>query len=76
MALVVRINSPGGSVSSADQIWRELSLVRKPIVASMGDMAASGGYYVAAPADLHPGRADHPHRLHRRRAPIAPDRRA
>lgn len=52
MALIIRINSPGGSVSSADQIWRELSLVRKPIVASMGDMAASGGYYVAAPADI------------------------
>ncbi len=51
MALVVRINTPGGGVSSADQIWRELSLVRKPIVASMGDMAASGGYYVATPAD-------------------------
>lgn len=49
-ALVLRIDSPGGSVSSADQIWRELSIVKKPIVASLGGMAASGGYYVAAPS--------------------------
>lgn len=51
IAVVLRIDSPGGSVSGADQIWRELSLLGKPIVASMGDMATSGGYYVAAPAD-------------------------
>ncbi len=51
-AIVLRIDSPGGSISGADQIWRELSLIDKPIVASMADVAASGGYYVACPADL------------------------
>lgn len=51
-AVVLRIESPGGSVTAADQIWRELKILgqRKPLVASMGGTAASGGYYVAAPA--------------------------
>jgi protease-4 len=51
-AIVVRIDSPGGTVSGADRIWRELSLVGKPVVASLGGMAASGGYYVAVPSQV------------------------
>jgi protease IV len=54
-ALVVRINSPGGTVTASDIIFRELEEFRKatgiPIVASMMDVAASGGYYVALAAD-------------------------
>lgn len=52
-ALVVRINSPGGSAYGSDQIWREIMLIKKtkPVIVSMGDVAASGGYYIAAPAD-------------------------
>lgn len=52
-AIVLRVNSPGGSVLASDKIAREVELTRgkKPILASMGDVAASGGYYVSAPAD-------------------------
>ncbi|MEY2398955.1 MAG: protease [Actinomycetota bacterium] len=53
-AVVLRIDSPGGSALASDTIWRELERVReagKPLVASMGPVAASGGYYIAAPAD-------------------------
>lgn len=48
-AIVLRINSPGGSALAADTMWKELMLTRahKPIVASMADVAASGGYYLA-----------------------------
>lgn len=51
-ALVVRIDSPGGSTVASDLIWRELTVTKAkmPLVASMGDLAASGGYYVATPA--------------------------
>ncbi len=51
-AIVLRIDSPGGAATAADVIWRELSLAReqKPLVVSMADVAASGGYYIAAPA--------------------------
>ncbi len=51
-AVVVRIDSPGGSASASERIWRALSrLARvKPVIASIGRIAASGGYYVAAPA--------------------------
>ena len=51
-AIVLRIDSPGGAATAADIIWRELSLAReqKPLVVSMADVAASGGYYMAAPA--------------------------
>ena len=51
-AIVLRIDSPGGAATAADIIWRELSLAReqKPLVVSMADVAASGGYYIAAPA--------------------------
>jgi len=52
-AIVVRVNSPGGMAGAADRIWREIFKTRgkKPIVASMGDVAASGGYYLASAAD-------------------------
>jgi protease-4 len=52
-AIVLRINSPGGSAYGAEVIWREVKLAAeaKPVIASMGDVAASGGYYIAAPAD-------------------------
>jgi protease-4 len=51
-AVVVRIDSPGGSAIASEVIWRELQLTRdvKPVIVSMGDVAASGGYYIAAPA--------------------------
>ena len=51
-ALVLRIDSPGGSAIASDVIWREVMLTRavKPVVASMSDVAASGGYYIAMPA--------------------------
>ncbi|MEZ4942551.1 MAG: signal peptide peptidase SppA [Saprospiraceae bacterium] len=53
-AIVLRINSPGGSVLASENILREVQLCRqagKPIVVSMGDVAASGGYYIACQAD-------------------------
>ncbi len=46
-AIVLRIDSPGGSATASDLIWRETVHVRKPLVASMGDVAGSGGYYIA-----------------------------
>jgi len=51
--VVFRINSPGGSALASDVIWREVDLLRKekPVIVSMGDVAASGGYYIAAAAD-------------------------
>ena len=51
-AIVFRINSPGGSALASDVIWREVALTakEKPVVASFGDVAASGGYYIACPA--------------------------
>ncbi|NUM47622.1 MAG: signal peptide peptidase SppA [Anaerolineales bacterium] len=52
-ALILHIDSPGGSALASDLIWREIERVRrkKPVVAYMGNTAASGGYYIAAPAD-------------------------
>ena len=52
-AVVVRVNSPGGSAIASEVAWREMELLQqtKPVVISMGDMAASGGYYISAPAD-------------------------
>jgi protease IV len=51
-AVVLRVNSPGGSALASDEIWRELTLLAetKKLVVSMGDVAASGGYYISAPA--------------------------
>jgi protease-4 len=53
-AIVLRINSPGGSALASDVIWREVVLTKKvkPVIVSMGAVAASGGYYIAAPADI------------------------
>ena len=52
-AIILRVDSPGGSGTASDAIWREVQLARraKPVVASMGDYAASGGFYVAMGAD-------------------------
>jgi len=53
-AIVFRVDSPGGSYVGSDTIWREVTRARelgKPVVISMGNLAASGGYFVAAPAD-------------------------
>ncbi|MDX1666925.1 MAG: signal peptide peptidase SppA [Saprospiraceae bacterium] len=53
-AIVLRVNSPGGSALASENIWRELSLAREegiPVVVSMGDLAASGGYYISCMAD-------------------------
>jgi protease-4 len=51
-AVVLRVDSPGGSASAADTLWREVALTReeKPVVVSMSDVAASGGYWISAPA--------------------------
>jgi len=53
-AIVFRIDSPGGSALASDQVWRSARLARekKPVVASLGDVAASGGYYMASAADV------------------------
>jgi protease IV len=45
-AIVLRVDSPGGSALASDVIWRALKVCKKPVIASMGDVAASGGYYV------------------------------
>lgn len=53
-ALVLRIDSPGGSAFASEQIYREINAfkaTKRPVIVSMGDLAASGGYYIAAPAD-------------------------
>jgi protease-4 len=54
-AIVFRVDSPGGSYVASDTIWREVVLARragKPVIVSMGNVAASGGYFVAAPATM------------------------
>lgn len=52
-AVVLRVNSPGGSAYGSEQIWREVALLKevKPVIVSMGDYAASGGYYISCAAD-------------------------
>jgi protease-4 len=50
-AIVLRIDSPGGSALASDLIWREAERTKKPVVASLSDTAASGGYYIAVAAD-------------------------
>lgn len=52
-AIVLRVNSPGGSIVASDVIWREMTEAKKakPLIVSMGGVAASGGYYISAPAD-------------------------
>ncbi|HEV3138900.1 MAG TPA: signal peptide peptidase SppA [Vicinamibacterales bacterium] len=56
-AIVLRVDSPGGSASASDAIWRELMITRneradRPLIASMSDLGASGGYYIAMPAQV------------------------
>ncbi len=52
-AVVLRVNSPGGSALASDEIWREVELLKKekPVIVSMGEYAASGGYYISSGAD-------------------------
>ena len=52
-AVVLRVNSPGGSAYASEQIWREVVRLKekKPVIVSMGDYAASGGYYISCAAD-------------------------
>lgn len=52
-ALVVRVNSPGGSAKASEKIWRKLKLINEkiPVIVSMGNVAASGGYFIATAAD-------------------------
>jgi protease IV len=53
-AIVLRVDSPGGSSTASDVIWRELSIsrdTRRPVIVSMSDLAASGGYYIALAGD-------------------------
>ena len=50
-AIILRVDSPGGSALASDLIWRALEATNKPVVASMGDTAASGGYYISMGAD-------------------------
>jgi len=56
-AIVLRIDSPGGSATASDAVWRELTITKnersdRPLVVSMSDLAASGGYYIAMPAQV------------------------
>src|SRR5205085_4275427 len=56
-SIILRIDSPAGSATASDPIWHELMLAKsekadRPIVASMSDLAASGGYYIAMPAHV------------------------
>ena len=56
-AIVLRVDSPGGSAAASDAVWRELMITRqeradRPLVVSMSDLAASGGYYIAMPAQV------------------------
>lgn len=52
-AIVLRVNSPGGDALASEEIWREVELAKKskPVIVSMGDLAASGGYYISCAAD-------------------------
>ena len=51
VAIVLRVDSPGGSALASDLIWHETQVIKKPIVTSMGDVAGSGGYYIAMGTD-------------------------
>ena len=65
---MLRVDSPGGSVTGSETIWREVARARergKPVVASMGAVAASGGYYVAMGADAIVANPGHHHRFDR-----------
>ena len=47
IGIVLRVDSPGGSGTASDLIWRQVVTSKKPVIASMGDIAASGGYYIS-----------------------------
>ena len=69
-AIVLRIDSPGGSATASDVIWRELMITRdekhdRPLVVSMSDLAASGGYYIAMAGARHRRAAGHADRIDR-----------
>ena len=49
--ILIRVDSPGGSVAPSQEIYSEVSRIEKPVVVTMGNLAASGGYYVSSPAD-------------------------
>ena len=71
VAIVLRIDSPGGSATASDLIWRETVRMKKPMIASMGDVAGSGGYYIAMGAKkivADPGTLDRLDRRDRRQA--------
>lgn len=57
-AILLRVDSPGGTVTGSAEIYEKVAAVEKPVVVSMGGVAASGGYYVSAPADYIFARAD------------------
>jgi protease-4 len=52
-AIIIRVDSPGGTITASDEIWREILITKKvkPVYCSMSDVAASGGYYMAIPCD-------------------------
>ncbi|MDR1397959.1 MAG: signal peptide peptidase SppA [Desulfarculales bacterium] len=52
LAIVVRIDSPGGAVGASQEIYRAIQLIKKPVVASLGNVAASGGYYIASACNV------------------------
>ncbi|MBK8828716.1 MAG: S49 family peptidase [Saprospiraceae bacterium] len=67
-AVVLRVNSPGGNAFTSDVIWHELERIKeagKPIIASFGDYAASGGYYIAAGADRIVAQTEYPNWVNR-----------
>ena len=65
-AIVIRVDSPGGSGLASDIIWNavEAAKAKKPVVVSMGDVAASGGYYISAGAKQDHRSAFHHHRIY------------
>ena len=76
VAVVLRIDSPGGSATASDLIWREVVRCRKPLIASMGNVAGSGGYYIAMAARKIVAAPGAHHRLDRRDRRQAGDGRA
>lgn len=66
-AVVLRVNSPGGSAFASEQIWHAVKELKaeKPVIVSMGDYAASGGYYISCVADTIVAESHHPDRFYR-----------
>ena len=67
-AIVLRVDSPGGSALASDMMWHALeeAKAKKPVVVSMADVAASGGYYIACQCQQDRRRTEHDHRFDRR----------